>query len=142
MRSVGCYPLKAATHFPPTCKGVMWNKGDSIDVFQLIAERKIAEAIERGEFDHLPGKGKPLLFNDDPLESPHQRLANKILKNAGVVPIELSLRKELDELKRDYTCARTVEERRTLMREIRMMTLRINLMQKSPGRADVLDVEF
>jgi hypothetical protein len=109
----------------------MLSDGDSIDAFRLIAERKIVEAMERGEFDDLPGKGKPLLFDDDPLESPQQRLANKILKNAGVEPIEISLRRELADLKREYERAKKAEDRQRLMKEIRWMILRLNLMQKS-----------
>ena len=31
----------------------------------LIAERKIQEAILKGELDNLPGKGKPLQLDDD-----------------------------------------------------------------------------
>jgi hypothetical protein len=31
----------------------------------LMVERLIEEAIARGEFDGLPGQGKPLLFDDD-----------------------------------------------------------------------------
>jgi Domain of unknown function (DUF1992) len=31
-----------------------------MDPLTAIAERRIQEAIERGEFDDLPGKGKPL----------------------------------------------------------------------------------
>jgi len=115
--------------------------GDShfIDIFQLIAERKIAEAIERGEFEDLPGKGKPLQFSRDPLESPDQRLANKILKNAGMAPIEVSLRRELAQLKRDYARAKSAQERAALMREIRLMVLRINLMQKAPVQAEMTE---
>ena len=29
-------------------------------MFDLIAERKIAEALARGELDNLPGEGRPL----------------------------------------------------------------------------------
>lgn len=109
----------------------MYNESDCIDVFRLIAERKIVEAMERGEFDELPGKGKPLLFHDDPLEPPERRLANKILKNAGVEPIEISLRRELAHLRREYARAKQAEKRQQLMKEIRWMVLRLNLMQKS-----------
>jgi hypothetical protein len=54
--------------------------------FERIAERKIEEAIEEGLFDNLPGKGQPLNLEDDPMTPPHLRAANKILKNAGVLP--------------------------------------------------------
>jgi Domain of unknown function (DUF1992) len=50
---------------------------------ELLAERKIAEAIERGEFDDLPGAGKPLELEDDPLVPEELRMAYRILRNAG-----------------------------------------------------------
>ena len=50
---------------------------------ELLAERKIAEAIERGELDGLPGAGKPLDLEDDPLVPEELRMAYRILRNAG-----------------------------------------------------------
>ncbi len=29
-----------------------------------LAERRIVEALERGDFDHLPGAGKPLTLDE------------------------------------------------------------------------------
>jgi hypothetical protein len=56
---------------------------------ELIAERRIAEALAQGEFDGLPGAGKPLDLAEDPLVPEDQRMANRILKNAGYVPREV-----------------------------------------------------
>lgn len=52
-----------------------------------IVEEKIKESIERGEFDHLPGKGEPLHLKEE-LQglSPEIRRAYKILKTAGYIP--------------------------------------------------------
>jgi hypothetical protein len=108
----------------------MLGDGDAIDVFQLIAERKIVEAIRRGEFDGLPGDGEPLHISDDPLVPPERRLANRILKNAGMVPVEVSLRKELDQLRHQHAQTRSAQERDSLMREIRMMILRIGVAHR------------
>ena len=35
------------------------------EVIARVAERKIQEAIEEGKFDNLPGKGKPIVFEED-----------------------------------------------------------------------------
>jgi hypothetical protein len=52
---------------------------------EIIAERKIKEAIERGEFDDLPGAGRPLDLDDlDPSLPEELRLAYRVLKNAGM----------------------------------------------------------
>jgi hypothetical protein len=60
-----------------------------------IAEERIQAAIRRGEFDNLPGAGKPLRLDDDPLVPAEVRVANRILKNAGLVPIEVEQRREI-----------------------------------------------
>lgn len=56
---------------------------------ELIAERRIAEAAAQGEFDDLPGTGRPLNLDEDPLVPEDQRMANRILRNAGFVPREV-----------------------------------------------------
>jgi DnaJ-like protein len=56
---------------------------------ELLAEQKIAEAIERGELDALPGAGRPLELDDDALVPEELRMAHRILKNAGYLPPEL-----------------------------------------------------
>lgn len=67
-------------------------------VFDFIAERKIAEALARGEFDGLPGSGRPLDLQDDALVPEDLRVAYRILKNAGFVPPELQLHAEIRSL--------------------------------------------
>jgi hypothetical protein len=58
-------------------------------MFDLIAERRIAEAIARGELEGLPGEGRPLALDDNPLVPEELRAAHRILKNAGIVPPEV-----------------------------------------------------
>ncbi len=62
-----------------------------------IAETRIREAIERGELSCLPGEGKPLQLDDDSVIPEELRAAYRILKNAGFLPPELQVRKELRE---------------------------------------------
>ena len=58
---------------------------------EIIAERKIEEAIERGEFDDLPGAGQPLDLDDLDASLPEElRLAYRILKNAGMSTTEMA----------------------------------------------------
>ena len=56
--------------------------------FETIAERRIAEAVAHGEFDGLPGAGRPLEFDDDSMVPLELRMAHRILKNAGFLPDE------------------------------------------------------
>lgn len=65
----------------------------------LVAENKIREAIENGEFDNLPGQGKPIdLLKDQHLPAEF-RMAQKILQNAGYADQEDGYYKVLSELK-------------------------------------------
>ena len=56
---------------------------------ELIAERRIEEAIARGEFDDLPCAGRRLHDDLDPLLPPEARMARRILRNAEIHPAEL-----------------------------------------------------
>jgi DnaJ family protein C protein 28 len=49
-------------------------------------DKQIREAMERGEFDNLPGAGKPLDLSDDPHTPDDWRMAFKILKDNKVAP--------------------------------------------------------
>lgn len=66
--------------------------------FERIAEQRIADAISRGELDDLPGQGRPLELDDDAFVPAEMRLAYRILKNAGFVPEEVSLRHQIFDL--------------------------------------------
>jgi hypothetical protein len=103
-----------------------------MDLIAALAERKILEAMERGEFDDLPGKGKPLDLSDDPMVPDDLRVAYKILKNSGCLPPELELHKEIVRL-RDLIHAVDDEAVRTArIKELNVKLLRFNLMKKRP----------
>ena len=67
--------------------------------FDRIVETLIKEAMARGEFDNLPGRGKPIDLTEY-FETPEEiRLANSVLKNAGMTSREVELLKEIAELR-------------------------------------------
>ena len=53
-------------------------------VLELLAERKIEEAIARGEFGDLSGAGRPLELDHDPLVPEDLRVAYRILLRTRV----------------------------------------------------------
>jgi len=55
-----------------------------------IAEQHIAQAIERGELDGLPGAGEPISLDDDTWVAEELRAEYRLLKNAGFVPPEVA----------------------------------------------------
>ncbi len=58
-------------------------------------EQQIRDAMERGEFENLPGKGKPQELAAYPGD-PSMEMANKIVRDAGFVPAWLELEREID----------------------------------------------
>ena len=63
-----------------------------------LVEARIERARDRGELSNLPGQGRPLSPDDDACVAPELRLAYRILKNAGFVPEEVELRREIADL--------------------------------------------
>ncbi len=78
-------------------------------VLELLAERKILEAAARGELDGLPGAGRPLDLDDDPLVPEELRPAWRILRNAGFVPPEVEARREIFALERLVLAGETLD---------------------------------
>ena len=64
--------------------------------WESLIDQKIREAMARGEFDDLPGKGKPLDTSENPFEDPELRLAHRMLRNAGFAPSWIEERKDID----------------------------------------------
>src|SRR5512134_3582719 len=103
-----------------------------MDIFSRIAERKIMQAIEQGEFDHLENAGKPVDLDDDAGIPQDLRLAYRVLKNAGCLPPELELRNEIITL-RDLL--RTIDddrERIKKLRELNFKLLKLCEVRKKP----------
>lgn len=76
--------------------------------------------MERGDFDNLPGAGKPLDLNENPYTPSDWQLAFKVLKDAGVAPEWIEQGKEIrDELRALMTLlaqqSRWQQERRAKM---------------------------
>lgn len=66
-----------------------------MDLFSIIAEDKIRKAIEDGEFDNLPGQGKPLQLEDMSHIPEDLRVAYKVLKNSNMLNDVDRLKEEL-----------------------------------------------
>jgi DnaJ homolog subfamily C member 28 len=60
-------------------------------------DKIIREAREAGAFDNLPGKGKPLRWEDDTFVPEEQRMANHLLKNNGFTLDWIEMSRELDQ---------------------------------------------
>lgn len=66
--------------------------------WESVTERIIREAQERGEFDNLPGHGRPFAVDENPYAG-DMALAFHLLKNAGVAPPWIETDKEVRRLR-------------------------------------------
>jgi len=90
----------------------------------------IREAMERGEFDNLPGAGKPMdlsAYFDTPEEV---RLAHSVLKGANFLPQEVELLKEIEALTNELEGTKDSAKRERLLKSIRDKRLNFSLMME------------
>ena len=105
-------------------------------LIDTLAEKHISNAIRAGELDNLPGHGRPLLLDDDSAVSVELRAAYRILKNAGCLPPELELRREIRQVEAllqrvdiDAAVERKTRRRLCLLRErLAMQGRELNLL--------------
>lgn len=107
-----------------------------MDLLRKIAERRIIEAMENGEFDDLEGKGKPINFEDETWIPEDLRMAYRILKNAGCIPPELELRNEIINMRDLMNTIDDDKERLKKLRELNFKLLRLNIIRKKPFNLD------
>lgn len=68
---------------------------------ERLVEERIQQALARGDFDHLPGKGKPIPDEAGLDFVPEEmRMACRIMKNAGYIPEEVRLLREMEDVTR------------------------------------------
>ena len=73
--------------------------------FERIAENRIREAMQQGEFDNLPGAGEPLDLEGHFKLPEHLRVAFSIQKSANCVPAEVELLNEIATLEQQLAAA-------------------------------------
>ena len=103
-------------------------------MFDRIVEAIIKNAMERGEFDNLPGNGKPIDLSDY-FETPEEvRLANSVLKNAGMTSREVDLLKEIAELKQVQVAVLDEQKKQEIRRQIQQKQVEFSLLMERQKR--------
>ncbi|MCP8969887.1 DnaJ family domain-containing protein [Ectobacillus ponti] len=97
-----------------------------MDVFFTIAEEHIKKAVAKGDFENLPGKGRPLELEDLSGVPEELRMGYKILKNARILPEELQLKKDMLTLSDLLACCQDETEKERLQQELNAKTLRFH----------------
>ncbi len=100
-------------------------------VFEKLADERIKEAVKRGDFDDLPGKGKPLTLEDDSHLPADIRLAYKILKNANCLPPELELRKEIKTTEALLSGMKDTQQKYRHMKRLNYLIMKLNMTRRT-----------
>jgi DnaJ-like protein len=114
-------------------KGLDQDRRQKMSLQQSV-EAMIKEAMERGEFENLHGRGKPIDLNVY-FETPAElRAALALLKNAGVLPEEVELLKEIASLRESLAAAETAAESTRIGRLLNEKQMRYNLLMERRHR--------
>jgi hypothetical protein len=102
----------------------------AVPLFHRLAEQRILEAQRNGEFDDLPGKGKPLELEDLSWVPHELRIGYKVLKNAHVLPPEAELLKDIHTLEDLLKHVEDESERKALAKSIQLKIIRLDLIKR------------
>jgi hypothetical protein len=102
--------------------------------FDELIESLIKDAQARGEFDNLPGKGKPIDLTDYFNTPEDIRVAQSVLKNAGIVPVEIELLQEIAALKESLHSANNSAEIEKIRAQLKEKQLQFNLLAERRKR--------
>jgi hypothetical protein len=106
-----------------------------MEFFTEIALQRLQTAMANGEFDNLPGRGRALPPDPAAGQPPEWRLACKVLRNAGLVPPEVQLLRDMDELRRRRSESADEGERALLLRRLRLTETAYRILQEQRGRS-------
>ncbi len=103
-----------------------------MNIFARIAEQRIREAIDRGDFENLEKSGRPLVFEDETWIPEDLRAAYRVLKNSGCIPPELEVRKEVLSLRKLIDTIDDDKERLRKIRDLNFKLMKLGEMRKRP----------
>lgn len=100
-----------------------------------LVEARVAQATARGEFDDLPGAGRPMVLDDDALVPEDLRTAYRVLKNAGYVPEGVRLRGEIRQVE---DLLRAADDEAARARHARRLRLLLGRLGSDVARDNLL----
>jgi hypothetical protein len=99
--------------------------------FEKIVEERILTAQRKGEFENLPGAGKPLMLEDNRCVAEELRLAYKILKNADCVPPEIELKKKIKQTEDLLVGMQETSEKYHILKKLNFLIMKLNSIRNT-----------
>lgn len=106
-------------------------KPPGVDIESWV-DRQIREAADRGEFENLPGWGKPLASLDAPYDELWWIKGKLHREGFAALPPALALRKEAEDAREAALAARSEREARAILTEVNDK-IRAALRMPPPG---------
>ncbi|ABF64707.1 DUF1992 domain-containing protein [Ruegeria sp. TM1040] len=99
-----------------------------IRAFRSLIERQMAKAAQSGQLSGLEGEGKPLPDRSgEALVDPGLAAGVRIMAEAGAVPEEFPLKKQLDAARAAYPKITDPDARKAAMAELADLEMRYNM---------------
>ena len=98
----------------------------SMWLLDQLAEEAIRDAQARGEFDDLPGQGKPLVLEDLTLVPEAWRMSYMILKRGGYLPPELERRRAIAALATQIQTMEDCTQRARALRRLHLLFMQLD----------------
>jgi hypothetical protein len=99
----------------------------------LIAERRIEEAIKDGKLNHPAWRNRPLPVEESPQIPNDLKMAYKILKNSGFLPPEIETRKEIKKLEELIASTEDEHTRVKQIKKLNFLVMKLNNYRSSPA---------
>lgn len=102
-----------------------------MDLSRLV-EWMIQRAVDRGEFTNLPGEGKPLKLDPfNPYVSKEEVMLNRVLHSSGLIPIEVVILKEIDDLKQKLKDLKIESEQSALKAKLKELEITYDIQMEA-----------
>lgn len=99
----------------------------------IVSEDRIKRAYKDGEFDNLPGYGKPLNLEDLSAVPQELRMAYQLMKNSGFSPEVNKLRQEVMTIEDLIRTCENPDEKEKLTQQLGQKLLKYNKIMSSRG---------
>jgi len=104
-----------------------------INALAVIAEQRIAQAIQDGTLKTDGWKNKPLPLDDDAFVPADLKMAYKILKNSGFVPPEVETRKQVQQLEELIARTEDAHQRLKQMKKLNVLLMKLDGQRARPS---------
>lgn len=110
--------------------------------FDKIVEERILEAQKNGDFENLPGAGKPIELKNNAFVAEELRLAYKILKNADCLPPELELKKQIHQTEDLLAGMHDTAAKYRALKKLNFLIMKLNTLRNTSINMEMPQLYF